>query len=291
VAPAETAEQASAIVVKLIADQAAAASHPGADGDPMRAAVYASHGLTAAQAQAKLNGTLTNDQKADLALSPDGAVVLGVSRGADYPRVVVFSAKLAKSGSLALVLATAADAATGYRIIAVSTMLPSASVGGFDPQAGSPVVADGAGLAVANEALLNGYAASLAYPAPAAADQPFTDDAFASGVKAGAKAQAKALTAAGTFRQTHDPIGVDGGLRAADGGALVFLVMQRNDKLTEGTANALTPTAAFTALTGKTVIDKSATLRSLEFVVFHVPVSGKATAVAAAEQLYAASGS
>ena len=67
-------------------------------------------------------------------------------------------------------------------------------------------------------------------------------------------------------------------------------MIERKDSLTEKTANALTPSKAFTILSGKSVINKRAVLSTYEFVVFHIPASGKATVVAAAEQLYAASG-
>jgi len=95
-----------------------------------------------------------------------------------------------------------------------------------------------------------------------------------------------------TLKQTHTPAGVVAGLRAASGeGAYVVAVIERKDTLTEKTTNALTPSKAFTILSGKTVVDKTAVLRAYEFVVIHIPASGKATVVAAADQLYAASGS
>ena len=72
--------------------------------------------------------------------------------------------------------------------------------------------------------------------------------------------------------------------------AALDAVIERKDSLTEKTTNALTPSKAFTILSGKSVINKSAVLSTYEFVVFHIPASGKATVVAAAEQLYAASG-
>ena len=71
----------------------------------------------------------------------------------------------------------------------------------------------------------------------------------------------------------------------------IVAVIERKDNFTEKTANALTPPKAFTILSGKTVVDKTAVLRAYEFVVVHIPASGKATVVAAADQLYAASGS
>lgn len=94
-----------------------------------------------------------------------------------------------------------------------------------------------------------------------------------------------------TLKQTHTPAGIIAAMRAVSGqGAYVVAVIERKDSLTEKTANALTPSKAFTILSGKSVINKSAVLSTYEFVVFHIPASGKATVVAAAEQLYAASG-
>ena len=98
--------------------------------------------------------------------------------------------------------------------------------------------------------------------------------------------------------ERNKPIGVPAcnaqpvaALRAAAGqGAYVVAVIERKDSLTEKTANALSTSKAFAILAGKSVVNKTAVLKTYEFVVIHIPATGKATVVAAAEQLYAASG-
>jgi hypothetical protein len=284
---AETPEQANAEVAKAITAQIAAAAVPGTKGKALREAAYVDQALAAATAQGKLVSTLTAAQKADLALSPTDPVVLAVSRSTAYPRVILAKATFAGSGSPALVTLVTPGADTAYRIASIARMLPSATVGKFDAvTAGSAPIGDASGLAVAPDALLAAYSAALAYPAPAAAEGPFTEDAFFAAVRKGAADQAASLGSAVTLKQTHAPA-----LRAATGqGAYVVAVIERKDSLTEKTANALTPSKAFTILSGKSVINKSAVLSTYEFVVFHIPASGKATVVAAAEQLYAASG-
>ncbi|MBK7273209.1 MAG: hypothetical protein IPI13_08560 [Actinomycetales bacterium] len=171
-------------------------------------------------------------------------------------------------------------------------MLPSATVGKFDAvTAGSALIGDASGLAVAPMPSLAAYAAALAYPAPAAAEGPFTEDAFFAAVRKGAADQAAPLGSAVTLKQTHTPAGIIAAMRAVSGqGAYVVAVIERKDTFTEKTANALTPSKAFTILSGKSVINKNAVLSTYEFVVFHIPASGKATVVAAAEQPHAASG-
>lgn len=289
---AETPDQANAEVAKAITAQIAAVAQPGSAGKALREAAYVDKALAAATAQGKLVSTLTAVQKADLALSPKDPVVLAVSRTAAYPRVILAKATFAGSGSPALVTLVSSAADAGYRIASIARMLPSATVGKFDAvTAGSAPVGDAAGLAVAPDALLTAYAAALAYPAPAAADGPFTQDAFFAAVRKGAADQASALGAGVTLKQTHTPAGVVAALRAAAGqGAYVVAVIERKDSLTEKTANALSTSKAFAILAGKSVVNKTAVLKTYEFVVIHIPATGKATVVAAAEQLYAASG-
>lgn len=289
---AETADGAAAILTKLVTDQAAAAAVAGAAGTAQRQAVYLDKALAAAEARAKLLPSLSSTEKADLPLTPAGAVVLAVSRGPAYPRTIIGAAKTAKSGNPVLLLLQTADAATPYKIAAQATMLGGAVVGQFESAAqGSPAVAEGP-LAIAPDALAQAYAASLAYPRPKATTEPFAADSFATAVVNGDKSQAGDLGRAATVKTVHTPTSVPGGLRMAPGhGALVFVTMERVDSIKETTTDALTPTTAFTILSGKSVISSSATLKWIEQVAFVVPESGLATAVGADDQMYAASGS
>ena len=294
VAGAETPEKAASELARVVGAQAAVVAAPGADGRTARDAVFVDKALVAANAQARLLSTLTAAQKADLPLSPADPVVLAVSQGPAYPRVIIGKASTAATGAAVIPVLTPGNPTTGYRIASMSRMLPGASIGQFDAVAvGSAPVGDASGLSIAPDALLAAYAGALAFPAPAAAPQPFVDDAFRAALSQGATSEAGAMGSAVTLKRVNTPVGVVAALRASSGkGAYVVGVLQRDDTLTEKTTNALTPSPAFTILSGEKVIDTKAVLRTYEFLVFHIPGSpGQATLVAAAEQLYAASGS
>ena len=191
-----------------------------------------------------------------------------------------------------LTLLVAPDAQRGYQVAASATLLSGASVGSFTlVKYGSQFLPNAAAVSPTAEATFTEYARVLAYPAPATGDLPFTDDGFAASVRAQAQAQATSLGTAVTFTQSRAHLGVPGGFQMlGDNGSLVFVVQERTDVLNEKTANALTPTAAFRLLSGKSVIDTEAKQQVLEFLVFSMPPTGKASVVAAAQQLHAASG-
>lgn len=286
--------QAQAIAARVIDDAQRAAAATGPEGDALRAAAFTGDALAAAQADAKLASTTTPDSRSSRALTPTRPVVLAVSRGLAYPRSMVVQTTRVKSGLPVLYLLTTPDVRTPYRIAVSAPMLPSASVKAFDPVAqGSPPLGDGSGLAVTPQALVEAYAASLAFPPPPPpSNPPFAPDSFAAGVRASASSQSQGLNGVGTFSQQHTPKGVAGGLRVGAGkGALVFTVLERQDTLRNTSQGTLTPSAQFTALTGLTTVKAQATLRTLEFVVFFVPDAGQAVAVAAEEHLVSATGS
>src|SRR5665647_2027696 len=83
-------------------------------------------------------------------------------------------------------------------------------------------------------------------------------------------------------------------VRQADGGALVFGVIVRTDSFAVKSGQAVNTVAnkAFVLLSGKKKVTKSASITTVEFVVFSVPRdTGRATLVAASEQVVAGSGS
>ncbi|MBP8881480.1 MAG: hypothetical protein KBG77_10260 [Dermatophilaceae bacterium] len=290
---AESADNALAISTRIIAAQSALAATPGGAGDAGRAEVYIGPALTAANAAAKLQSTLSPEALADLPLKLDNNPVLAISRGTAYPRAMVVRALKAQTGS-PVVLVLIATEGDNYRIHNQATLLPSGFSGRFDALAkGSPTPNDGAGLAIAPDALMTEYAGWLAFPRTAdAPPASIANDSFSDQLIAAAKAQAASLRGVGTLTQAHAPVGAQLTIALAeDKGALVATVLERTDTYTETTANALTPPKEFSVLTGKTVIDKKATLKSFEFVLFYVPPSGPAQVVAASDQLVAASGS
>jgi hypothetical protein len=98
-----------------------------------------------------------------------------------------------------------------------------------------------------------------------------------------------------TFTQVHKVIPHSGyTVRQADSDALVFGVIERTDLFTvkQGQSINTAGNKAFVLLSGKKRIATRASITTLEFVVFAVPrATGKATLVAAREQIVAGSGS
>jgi len=290
---AETAEQAGAIAAKVMADSSAAIQTAGVEGQAARAALFSGQALTAANAENQLLGIQTPEQKEANALSDAAPIVLAVSQGAGYPRAMLVQTTRRQSGFPVLTLVVAPDAQRGYQVAASTTLLSSAYLAGFDPlRYGSPWLADASrGLGSGGEAVFTEYARVLAYPAPQTADLPFSADSFASSVRDAAAAQASGLGSAVSYTQTHTYQGISGGFGLADnGGSLVFVVLDRVDAFQEKSANAVNASPVFSALSGKSSIDAQGEQKSLEFLLFSVPPTGKATLVGARVQPYAASG-
>jgi hypothetical protein len=291
---AVSSSRAQSIAAQVVDTAQKASATPGADGDALRDAAYTGDALTAAKADAKLAGTLTQDQKDALALTDAPPVVLAVSNGLGYPRSMVVQTTRAKSGLPVLSLLVTPDVRTPFKIAASAPMLPATEVPAFDQVTqGAPSLGDDpSGLAVDPEKLVAAYAASLAFPAPQPASDPsFTDDAFSNKVKAAAKDQSDKIASVGTFTEQHLAKDVAGGLRlAGDRGALAFTVIERKDTVLNKTTGTINVSDQFKTLTGLSSVKAEATLDTLEFVVFVIPSSGQAQAVAAEEHLVAASG-
>ena len=218
--------------------------------------------------------------------------VLAVSRGTGWPRLIVAQTTAGDGGSV-LNLLVSPDARTPFRLSASATMHPGATVSALDSLTkGSPVVSDGAELVKAPDDLLAEYAASLAFPKPAKADDVDRADQFTVGVKANAAAQAKSFGKLATLTQKHEVQPAQTiAIRLRGGGALVFALLERTDTITlKKGGKSLTPSAEFQRLVGKKTLKKNAELKSYETVVLTVPEEGKAAVVAADEVLFSAKG-
>jgi hypothetical protein len=256
---------------------------------------YTGEALRAAKAKLKLTPLRPAGVDSPL-LAPPQPLLLALSRGFGFPRVMVVQTVDAKGSLPILHLLTSPDAATPYRLSTSATMLPSSSVKPFDAlRQGSPVVTDGTGLAVSDGALLKAYAAGMAFPVKAVPNPPFAADPFSAQLRVRATAVAKAVAAQATFSQVHQVVpGSAYAVRQANGDALVFGVIERTDsfKVKKGQAVNTTGNPEFVLLSGKKKVTKSASITTLEFVVFAVPRStGQARLVAASEQVVAGSGS
>jgi len=290
-----TVDQARSILTREFTAAQQGETTTGAAALAAQRTAYTGEGLRAANARVKL--AKVQPSLADSpALAPQQPRLLALSRGFGFPRVIVAQTLSSKSPLPILHLLTSPDAATPYRISASATMLLASSVKPFDVLTkGSPLVTDGAGLAVAPIALLNAYAAGMAFPAKAVTNPPFAADTKAAEVRAGAAQVAQAVASQAGFSRVNKVVAnTVYAVRQAGGDALVFGVIERTDSFAVKADQAVSTASnkAFVLLTGKKQVTRSASISTLEFVVFAVPrSSGQATLVAASEQVVAGSGS
>jgi hypothetical protein len=297
-----SADQAMGILTRDFTAAQQAETTTGAAALSAQRTAYTLEGLRAANAHvklAKIQPTVADSP----VLAPQKPRLLAVSRGFGFPRVMVAQTVTSESPLPILHLLTSSDAATPYRITASASMLPGSSVRPFDALTkGSPLMTDGttAGkvpdrLAVAPLALMSSYAAGMAFPAKAVANPTFAADIFSPQVRGKAASVAKAVSAQASYSQVHKvvPNSVYA-VRQASGDALVFGVIESTDSFTVKTGQAVNTAEnkEFVLLTGKKRVTKSASITTLEFVVFAVPRSpGQAMLVAVSEQVVAGSGS
>lgn len=281
----------------LTRDFTAAQQGEATKGAAARAALgtaYTGAALRAAKARIRLAALQPAGADSHL-LTPQQPLLLAVPRGFGFPRAMVAQTVASKGSLPVLHLLTSPDAMTPYRISASATMLPASSVKPFHPLTqGSPLVSDGAGMAVGGDVLLKAYVAGMEFPAKAMKNPPFAPDIFSAQVRAKARSVAKAVSKQATFSQVHQvvPSSVYA-VRQAGGGALVFAVIERTDsfKVKSGQAVNTSDNKEFVLLSGEKRVTRRASITWLEFVVFSVPAAkGKATLVAASEQVVAGSG-
>jgi hypothetical protein len=290
-----TVDQAKRILTR---DFTAAQRGETATGAVAQAALrtaYTGGALRAATAKVRLAPVRAAEADSPI-LTPQQPLLLALSRGFGFPRVMVVQTVDAKGSIPVLHLLTSPDAATPYRISTSATMLPSSAVKPFDAlRRGSQLVTGGTGLVVSGDALLKAYAAKMAFPAKAMPNPPFGADSFSAQVRVRATAVAKAVGTQATFSQAHHVVpGSTYAVRQANGDALVFGVIERTDsfRVKKGQAVNTAANREFVLLSGKKKVTRSASITTLEFVVFAVPSSqGQARLVAASEQVVAGLGS
>ncbi|MEO7000125.1 MAG: hypothetical protein ABI112_18770 [Terracoccus sp.] len=286
------AESAATVAASDVVTAAVAArSDVSAGGDAARKKTFSGAALDSANAFAKTLPARTAADKADSELASAGVKVLGVSRAGDSPRQILAQTTLVKGGAAVLVLLVSPDAATDFTVAAITPMLKGSTLDALDPVAmGSAAVGTGDGLAATPDVVLAAFAASVKFPSPVMtkllAGDPISDQ-----LRASAAAQSKAISAQGTFSQTHDPKGVVGGLRLKDGsGAVVFADLVRGDAIALRQAAKLTPAKDVTLLSGLKLITTEATLTTNETVAMVIPSSGAARLVGYSDQLVSATG-
>jgi hypothetical protein len=283
-AAATTAESTLKAAVTAMADTSPA-------GEAARKAAFTGPALDSAHAWAKTLQGKTSAQQADTRIATEGAKVIGVSRVGDQPQQLLVQTSLEKTKAAVLALLVAEPGGTGFKVAALTPMLPEARVDALDPTtSGSAAIGSGEGLATSPEDAMRAFAQSVRFPDPAEA-KVLVDDPLSAQLRQSAAAQNKAIEASGSFSQTHEPKDVIGGLRLKDGsGAIVFAHIVRTDNIAMRQPVKLKPSVDFTILTGVKQITSEASLTSNEIIAFVIPASGAARIVAASDQLVAGSG-
>jgi hypothetical protein len=286
-----SAQSAEAIATRVLAKAAEASAAKPSEGEELRAQAYTGTALAVANAASRLQAGAAAPTAPLTRTEPPK--VLGVSRGAQWPRLILVQTSTTE-GRAVLNLLVSPDARTPFRLSAAAPMQPGAAVAALDPvTSGSPMVTVATELAAQPDALLKEYAASLAYPKPVPAKDVNATDPFSTAIRAHAAEQAKTFGKLATLRQTHttEPDGTVA-IALRGGGALVFALLERTDTITlRPGGKSLTPSAEFQRLVRKKTLTKSAELKSYETVVFTVPATGKAEVVAVDEVLFSAKGS
>ena len=285
-----SAESAEAIATRVLADAARAREATGEEAKDLRAKALTGAALTVSSADSRL--ARAGSTATEPVTKPDAPKVLGISRGTSWPRVMLVQSSR-EDGMTALNLLVSTGAREPFKLASSAPMQPGTSVAALDSlDQGSPLNPSGKGLAIAPEALLTEYAASLDYPRAKAAPHVNQSDVFARAVRANAKAQATSLAKLATLSQKHtaQPRNTVT-ISLKDGGAVVFGLMERIDTITlKPTGKSLTPNPDFQKLLGKKTLAKRAQMRTFETVVFTVPKSGRASLVAVDETLVSAKG-
>ena len=289
--PAVAATAATSTAEARLVAAVAALEDTSPAGVAAREAAFTGPALESAHAWAKTLPAKTAQQQADAELSTTGAKVLGISRVGDEPRQILVQTTLEKTKAAVLALLIAEAPAAEFKVAAITPMLAEARVDALDPTSiGSGAIGDGAGLAAAPADVLQAFADSVDFPDPKETTL-LVEDPLTAQLRQSARAQDKAVSASGSFTQSHEPKGVIGGLRLKSGdGAIVFGTVVRTDSIALRRASQLTPSKDFTRLTGIKRITSEASLTSNQIIAVVIPTSGAARIVAAADQLVAGTG-
>ena len=194
---------ATRVAARLLDAARAATTTEGAAGERARAAVLAGDALTVADAVAERG--VAAEASGDLAKEAE-PTVLAQSQGRGWPRAILATTldEAASTQYLHVMVSPGPDAP--FKITGSVPMLGGAelpAIGSEDTGAPFVDVTDGEGLVMAPDEAFAAYAAALAYPKPKTSDDVATDDAFATGLRASAEAQTKALKKLGTLKQRH----------------------------------------------------------------------------------------
>ncbi|MDC5698118.1 hypothetical protein OO014_12695 [Intrasporangium calvum] len=289
--PVVAATAATSTADARLAAAVAALDDTSPTGEAAREAAFTGPALESAHAWAKTLPAKTKQQRADAALSTSGAKVLGISRVGDEPRQILVQTTLEKTKAAVLALLVAETPGADFKVAALTPMLAESRLDVLDPTSiGSQAIGDAAGLAATPKDVMQAFAGAVTFPEPKETSL-LVEDPLTAQLRQSARAQDKAVSASGSFTQSHEPREVIGGLRLKNGdGAIVFANVVRTDSIALRRAAKLTPSKDFTRLTGIKRITTEASLTSNQIIAFVIPPTGAARIVAASDQLVAGTG-
>lgn len=278
-ATAVAARLLTAVATPVAGDAKAAAA---------RQAVLMGDALTVEKARAASKVTA---EVATTQLAPaEKPTIVAQSQGRAWPRAILATTREGSTNKQFLHVMLSDKPDQPFRLTASVPMFAGAALPALgDSSKGAPLLDAGAkeGLAAAPEDVAVAYAAALAAPRPKATTAVATNDPFATGLRASAVAQARALGKLATLTQVHRPLLADAvTFRLADGGAVTFGLMRRTDTvaLLPAAKEVVLP-ANYAKVTGKTKVTKSFSLENLEPFVMVVPPKGTAKVIGATELL------
>lgn len=280
---------AESVAARVLDAATAARAQKGPAAAKAQAATLAGAALAQAKAQTALGAAAPSADPLQRASEPK---VVAISQGKAWPRAILVGTldEASKTQTLHVLMSTAAR--EQFKVYASVPMLPGTSVPAMgDLASGAKLVGAGSkGSMVASPTeALTAYAAGLDYPKPTASKVVGTSDAYASALKAATAAQVKSLGALATLTQKHAVAPGTLSFQLADGGAVVFGQLTRQDVIAaKPTAKQLGIPATYNKLVGKSVATKSLTVNNLENVILVIPTKGAATVVGADEQLVSA---
>ncbi len=287
-------------------DQASAQRIAARVLDDVKAAQLATGPQAAAQQKAVLTGaalamagaataTRSVADAAPALTKPSIPKILAVSKGKTWPRAILATTLDEADKRQYLYVLVSEEATAPFKLAAQVPMHSGASIPALaDLTDGVQLVGadDAAGMAASPLAVLTQYAGALAQPTPKAAPNVATTDTFADLVRTSARGQIKALGKLGKLTETHTVVPADTiSFRLANGGAVVFGLMKRTDRIDlAATAKELVLPPLYARLSKRNKVTKTVTITTYESVVAVVGSTDMAVVVGGDEQIASAVG-
>ncbi|KAB7746142.1 hypothetical protein GA707_01005 [Nostocoides sp. F2B08] len=293
-APTENAEVGAPLRVEAAERIAARVLTQSAEAttSEQRDAIQAGPALRLARAKAAEPGA--TESTAAPVVVPATPTILAMSEAQDWPRAILAATLDETTQVQSLHVLVSTGPTEQYVHFATAPMLAGTSI----PSLGE--ITDGATFESATDeeptdasAIMEDYAAGLAYPEPAEVTTVSHDDIFATSLLQNAKEQDDQLGDLGDLSQTHGVIdNATVSFRTADGGLVVFGQMMRTDSitLTDEAKELQVEDDRLQDLSGEDVVTDGFSAEYLENVVLVVPADAPGELIGAEEILRRAEG-